>query len=224
VDHSDFLTLAAHVSNRCLTPGNEIGNLVLTNGPEGQLREPQLRHLWANEADKKNIKYSFESPTSQKYSFSGTQEKAVSGRHDLVLYLSEPPRQQVLIELKHALSAKTIKQDLVKLLRETTQDDVVGCAVMFVAESTKVGLERLSTRLPEVIRKAWNDPHLTDQDREALLTNKKWFEMLIVVREGQNRETYRSGEITISTLLASHAKESIFESHKGWADEWLATH
>ncbi|MGV1037316.1 MAG: hypothetical protein ACOYD0_09860 [Candidatus Nanopelagicales bacterium] len=223
MDHDRFLELAAKVSDKCLTQGDVIDNLVLTNGPAnkpGHLTEPQLRHLWALMADREHLKYSFEAPTSNTYTFKGKQGNGVRGRHDLVLHFSSSPERQVLIELKHALSAKSIKTDLVKLLKESAQPAVVGCAVMFVAESTTVGLQKLRIDLPAVITEAWNDSHLVDDDRQALKDSEKWFEVLVVVRTGDNRGTYRSGDITFSTLLESHRHPDTLAHNKDWAQQW----
>lgn len=235
MENEEFLNLAAAVSIECLEPGDIFGNLVLRNGKQTkEFREPQLRHLWARRVDEmrgSGLAYSFEYPTGEKYSFFSKSDApdSRSGLVDFALYaapLELQPLPQVLVEFKVGLSAGSIRTDLIKLMRESAQRQVDGCAVMLVKQKARLkDVELLGNNLPLVIRQATNPEagHISPEELQALTRNTTWFELLLVVRDGTGQGSYRLGNLSISDLLSDSDLSDQLRDSRHWAERRVAT-
>lgn len=129
----DFLRASAV---RAADPAGAIGHLRLTQrarggGDERKLREPEMRHAFALEAEAQGVVFGIEVPTERKYRFTkAAGSRRRSALHDLVLFDGLDTRPGVLIELKEAqvavatddehnvIDAAAISKDLHKLFAE----------------------------------------------------------------------------------------------------------
>ncbi len=183
MERADVLAMARGIADKSRGDGTLIGNLRLLNNG-GCLKEPQLRHLWAVEAEARGQGryYAFEAPTPSKFMFKGTH--GVSARYDLVLYDdragAEANRPTVLLEFKHGLSLTTIYYDLVKVLTDNAQDGRKNAALMIVSERTKVGtFNAFFGGLADKIGAAKANVG------GELLGSSAWFELLVLVRDSK---------------------------------------
>src|SRR5215207_853691 len=110
VDQNEFLGFATAAALRTVQTPGKIGHLRLTQkftlrkGVElPKIREPEMRHAFAQAAEERGIDYGIEVPTINKYRFRLVEgPRHVAARHDVALYslpdVTKPPT--VLIELK----------------------------------------------------------------------------------------------------------------------------
>ena len=180
MERADVLAMARGVASKSLGDRTVIGNLKLLNSG-GCLKEPQLRHLWAVEAEARGQGryYAFEAPTFTKFTFKGTH--GVSARYDLVLYddrtHAEANMPSVLLEFKHGLSLTTIYYDLVKVLTENARHGPTNAVLMIVSERIRKGsfnafFDGLVDKIGEAKAEVGGEQ----------LGSSAWFELLVLVR------------------------------------------
>lgn len=190
VKRAVILEMASKIAQESVGNVTLIGNLRLLNNV-GCLKEPQLRHLWAREADAEGLYYALEAPTFTGFAWNGGSHM-VRGRYDLVIYedraAAEANEPTVLMEFKHGLSRKTIAQDLIKVLTENARDGARNATLMIVQEQIwRKTFDTFFLDLQETIRSAAS----AAGDRGA--RGDAWFELLVLVRNTPKRNTQPEG-------------------------------
>ncbi len=89
MNQDKFREFVVAASKQAINPVGKIGHLVLTQTvPTGEpeIREPEMRHALAQEAERRQLTYGIEVPTDLKYRFvDATGERKVAARHDFVI-------------------------------------------------------------------------------------------------------------------------------------------
>lgn len=191
MDRAKLLSIASEVAQQGFGESPVIGHLRLLNAHQN-LKEPQLRHLWANQADRRGLYYAFEVPTFGKYVMKGKTGHPRSGMLDLVLYDkkrdAEEDNRSAIIEFKHGLSLKAIAGDLQKIMTETARRKRVNAAIMIVHERiwTKT-FDRFFADLPRAVDEARKKAKTAPKDGAA------WFELLVLIRTSPTENTQPAG-------------------------------
>ncbi len=197
----DFISFLLAASRRAIRQPGRIGRLVLTQTdgfPNGRLREPEMRHALAQEAEVRDIPYGIEVPTVGAYRFTkepGTAKMAA--RHDFVLLERDATANDVLLELKagqpaverddleELVDCPAISKDLQKLLRERASS---GLCMLHVLHATDKGtipalLQKYGVALRRAVEEAKDD---IERAKDEDVIRNRWFVFAILVQHQRN--------------------------------------
>ena len=194
MNYGDFGEIAKFATARCITTPGQISHLLLTqhgaNSPDGRIREPEIRHAFAQECERRELYYGIEVPTSLKYRFTDEPgEGTVAARHDFVLFETarpnaiEAPQPLVLMEFKADQPAArrgegvvvdfpAITKDLKKLLQEPFAPGRCMFHVLYAADAGTL------PALLEKYRLAWECARLEGPEFPA----GAWFAFYVFVQ------------------------------------------
>lgn len=222
--------IAANVAEQCLEQNEarglltRIGNLELRN--DARLKEPQLRHLWTQAADKLGgFSYALECPTVGVYNFSSTKGTSRRGNIDLMLFAHDDEvgagRTRTLVEFKHGWSTASLGGDFAKIYSESLVQEqadlgtLAGAVIMTVIEEVQnngqiKAFKRFESALPTAARSAIAARLKVDNPVEGLRDCSTPFRLFAVVRSGSASGFYRlTNARTYSEFLASDS--GVFE-------------
>jgi hypothetical protein len=208
MNQEEFTQFVATASRRAIHSNGQIGHLVLTQkiGTEPEIREPEMRHALAQQAENQNLWYGIEVPTKKQYRFvEATGERRVAARHDFVILEQAHPdsNRSILLELKREqpatsesdgqiLDCPAIRKDFEKLLLENATD---GKGMLHILHAVDDGtLPSLQEKYTIAHGFALNRAQKVIA-RPPLINNppaNRWFTLFILVHhlrglQGQNR-------------------------------------
>jgi hypothetical protein len=227
VNQADFVSFVAAAARRAV--GHTVGRLVLTRTRKGEpvLREPEMRHALAQEAEARHepLHYGIEVPTKEVYRFTlEPGDGEVSARHDFVV-LAEARHDAArmnLVELKREQPEVTrgaagtdcpkIRKDLQKLLLEPALDGKCMLHLFHAAKSGTIPsvLTKYNAAMPQAIRRA---REAIRRAREAttrdplpdLAADRSWFSLFILVvrqrGDGNRPALYHHGVTSFGAWL-----------------------
>ena len=196
----EFLEFARGSALRATSSPGRVGHLVLTQTTatsERKLREPELRHALAQEAEARSLLYGVEVPTFHTYRFvKAPGDKQRAARTDFALLQAGMPdySSAVLVELKEGqpgrgttdmLDCPAIRKDFEKLLREPA---TFGKAIIHICHAWDGGtipgvLEKYNMALREAVLRV-----PTKSDPEPWTKDKCWFELLVLVLHRRGKD------------------------------------
>ncbi len=205
MNQDKFREFVVAASKQAINPVGKIGHLVLTQTvPTGEpeIREPEMRHALAQEAERRLLTYGIEVPTDLKYRFvDATGERKVAARHDFVILeqanagwnrsiLLELKRDQPAMEIREGqLCCPAISKDFQKLLLEQATN---GKGLLHILHAADAGtLDALLQKYRVALTGALG---ASRKALELLKTRPQscWFTLFILVvrcrgQQGQNR-------------------------------------
>lgn len=215
MDQPAFLSFVAAAARRAV--GGTISHLVLTqtaqNG-EPSLREPEMRHALAQEAEARPepVHYGIEVPTKEGYRFTmGPGDRETSARHDFVVLAEarHDASRENLVELKKGQAGgPKIRKDLQKLLLERAVDGKCMMHICHAANRQTISalLEKYNAAMPQAIRLAREAA--TRHPLPDIADDPSWFSLFVLVvrqrgRAGGNRPAlYHQGVAPFGAWLA----------------------
>ena len=190
MNRDEFLEFLTDVAKGVLWDAGRVGHLVLSQRdgyPEGRMREPEMRHAFSQECERRQILYAIEVPTRHQYRFTDTPGAGtVSARHDLVLLERDGATRAILIELKAgqpameqddcgtSIDCRAISKDLQKLLREPASQGVCMFHVLYAMDRRTLAtlLEKYTVALRRAI----------EHVQEPCAAGRRWFVLAILVQ------------------------------------------
>jgi hypothetical protein len=207
MSHDDFLRFVQASVRRTLRRPNRIGGLVLTQvtkskNPEPRIREPEMRHALAQEAEhQKNIFYGIEVPTKGSFRFTLVEgERKTSARHDFVVVNGRrhSSRRMNLLELKKDQPDTTghgedkdcpkVRKDFQKLIVEPAGDGKAMLHIFHAAKKKTVAavLTKYNLAICQALRRCL--PLVEGHDVPDPFVDDRWFTLFIFVVRRRRKE------------------------------------
>jgi hypothetical protein len=199
MNQQEFAEFVKAASRRAINKNGQfgqIGQLVLTQKAlreEPEIREPEMRHALAQEAESQKLWYGIEVPTKEKYRFVDMPgERKVAARHDFVILEQARPdaNRSILLELKRGQPAMEIRdrqwhcpaitKDFQKLLLEQATD---GKGILHILHAANAGtLEAVLQKYRAALTRALELPNIQQPSCWFILF------ILVVYQRGQQRQ------------------------------------
>jgi len=197
----EFGAFAVKASRHAVLVPGAIGRLRLTQSypftktvRHPKLREPEMKHAFAQIAEREGIEYGIEVPTAEKFRFraeAGT--RTVSARHDIALYrpLAANRNAVVLVELKEGqphltampeeagmTDARSVSKDIEKLLAERADG---GKCMFHILQFAGAGtLDAVRRKYAAAVSRAIND---AEKRTPAVVVDADpcWFTLAVLI-------------------------------------------
>jgi hypothetical protein len=194
----DFLSFATAAARRATADAGSIGGLYLTSHYRRKdcyrIREPEMRHAFAQEAESIGFLYGIEVPTNNRYRFAMGPGNGRRARYDLVFYPDRDAMatRRAIVELKAGQPGNknvcpAICKDFVKLLSEPIGEGRAFFHLLMGSRRNSLG--ELMGRYTAALRGAQAVAN------EAI--GASWFELLVLVQGDVSRkrgpQLYRDG-------------------------------
>lgn len=200
MNYEEFCQFALEAARRSIIESDRIGHLLLTQHRLSfpKVREPEMRHAFAQEAESKSVLYGIEVPTIETYRFivePGDNE--VSARHDFVIFRDANIIQsrEILIEFKegsssgvrnslgHVIDCRQVRKDFEKLFCEPALEGY--CIFHLLHSANRTSLPALMMKYTAAICAA----RARVLDRARLpLPPVRWFVLFVLVRHMRGRQ------------------------------------